>query len=578
MINQNLVVLDVKNIDGFYKNYNSPTVSFFLNINFSVDREEICSYQNRMQSVFPGFKINDSDCVSVLYIFKAMYRLAWAKSDISFVNFAEYEIKSSFEIFCVVKSLGESSQHINVFLKYLCNYVESFVLHDDDEFNKNTDLFFDFMRKYIKNILPGQNNKLLIRAATTLNIPWVKLSPTVIQIGWGKKSKLFNSSFSEITSSIAVNLSNNKLLCSNLLKDIGLPVMPNMLVSSAQIAVKFANKFGYPLVIKPVNGAKGVGVYSKLNNEIELVDAFNKCSSLYSKVMIEKFYPGKDYRFVVVDGVVVRAVERIPCFVQGDGVHTVEELIKVLNDKRLTEYNGFGLIYPDSEMIELLSKRNLTLNYIPQLSEKIELRNIANISLGGSLISVLDIAHKDNIELAKSAALNMRLDISGVDILINDISKSWKDTGAHICEVNAQPQLTSDMAQFILEKRLCNDGRIPVFVVVLDDIKSCNKLLNIGKSGIEIIYVEEHSPRKSSFEYYKLFNSAIKNLSTEKIFVIYNSNDIKGATVFPFDVCNVLYDFSSENIQLLFPCLHNKALDIVIEDVCNFENFIKLIN
>jgi cyanophycin synthetase len=35
----------------------------------------------------------------------------------------------------------------------------------------------------------------------------------------------------------------------------------------------------------------------------------------------------------------------------------------------------------------------------------------------------------------------LRLDIAGVDLLIPDITRSWQDSGALICEVNAQPQL-----------------------------------------------------------------------------------------------------------------------------------------
>ena len=51
------------------------------------------------------------------------------------------------------------------------------------------------------------------------------------------------------------------------------------------------------------------------------------------------------------------------------------------------------------------------------------------------------LVHPDNIALAVRAARIVGLDIAGVDFLCPDISRSWRDVGGAICEVNAQPGL-----------------------------------------------------------------------------------------------------------------------------------------
>ena len=79
--------------------------------------------------------------------------------------------------------------------------------------------------------------------------------------------------------------------------------------------------------------------------------------------------------------------------------------------------------------------------------------------------------HPDNKHLAIRAAQALRLDLAGIDILIPDITTSWRKTGAVICEVNGQPNLghiteEKDLFTPILRKLVPGNGRIPITVVL----------------------------------------------------------------------------------------------------------------
>jgi len=84
-----------------------------------------------------------------------------------------------------------------------------------------------------------------------------------------------------------------------------------------------------------------------------------------------------------------------------------------------------------------------------------------------------DIVHPDNRLLAERAARVIGLDVAGVDLLIPDVSRSWREVGGAICEVNAQPGMRvhwlahpeRDLNGEMLETLVAGDGRIPIAAV-----------------------------------------------------------------------------------------------------------------
>jgi cyanophycin synthetase len=159
-------------------------------------------------------------------------------------------------------------------------------------------------------------------------------------------------------------------------------------------------------------------------------------------VIVESYVTGKDYRILVVDNQVVAVAERVPAHVEGDGEHTVRELIDITNaDSR----RGVGhekiltRISIDEQTNEVLERFGIGLDDVPEPGLFVQLKLTGNMSTGGTSIDRTDDIHSDNVEIARQAAMVVGLDIAGIDFIAEDISQSVRQTGGAIVEVNAGP-------------------------------------------------------------------------------------------------------------------------------------------
>src|SRR5699024_4854608 len=71
--------------------------------------------------------------------------------------------------------------------------------------------------------------------------------------------------------------------------------------------IKFAEKNGYPLVIKPSDGTGGRGVIAGIKNKHEFIEALNYIQEKlgYKEIIVEDYFEGEDYRVYVIDHEVV---------------------------------------------------------------------------------------------------------------------------------------------------------------------------------------------------------------------------------------------------------------------------------
>ena len=100
----------------------------------------------------------------------------------------------------------------------------------------------------------------------------------------------------------------------------------------------------------------------------------------------------------------------------------------------------------DDAADRLLKDKGYGHDSVPPAGEVVFLRKTANLSTGGTAIDVTDVIHPDNLLMAERAIRAVGLDIGGVDFLTTDITRSFRDTGGAICEINAGPGMRMHIA------------------------------------------------------------------------------------------------------------------------------------
>src|SRR3546814_12938606 len=121
------------------------------------------------------------------------------------------------------------------------------------------------------------------------------------------------------TSQIAVDLAANKDLTKALLAEAGLPVPRGIVVRSADEAAAFAERVGFPLVTKPLDGNHGRGVSTALLNEAQGREGFEIAIKHSLRGVGERHLSGHGHPMVVVVGKVVAVAQGVPAQGMGGG-------------------------------------------------------------------------------------------------------------------------------------------------------------------------------------------------------------------------------------------------------------------
>ncbi len=291
----------------------------------------------------------------------------------------------------------------------------------------------------------GPSTQAIVDEAVSRDIPFIRLNTSsLVQLGQGVHQKRIRATMTSQTSSVGVDIASNKELTLQLLAAAGLPVPRSQSVRRVEDAVRLANRIGYPVVVKPLDGNHGRGVILDLQSDDQVREAFvlAEAESRNGWIIVETFVTGKDYRCLVIDGKIAAIAERVPAHVVGDGTSTVTDLVNRTNaDPR----RGVGhekvltRIRVDDAAVALVREQGFAMDDVPPADTQVLLAKTGNMSTGGISIDRTFEAHPENVEIAEEAARVVGLDIAGIDFIAPDITQPVRETGGAICEVNAAP-------------------------------------------------------------------------------------------------------------------------------------------
>lgn len=296
----------------------------------------------------------------------------------------------------------------------------------------------------------GPSTGSIVEEAQSRGIPWIRLNKySLCQLGYGANQKRIQATVTSETSSIGVELACDKEDTKYLLEQAEVEVPRGDIISRERSLEDACRYVGYPLVIKPIDGNHGRGITVDITNYETALEAFRIAKEVSSRVIVEKYITGEDYRLLVINHVFVAAAKRTPAHVIGDGKHTIEELVEEVNkDPR----RGYG----HEKVLTAITLNDLTKNIIKDAGynldsvldegEMLILKDTANLSTGGTAEDVTDIVHPANVSMAERISKIIDLDICGIDVMTTDITKPLSETGGAVLEVNAGPGFRMHLA------------------------------------------------------------------------------------------------------------------------------------
>ena len=329
----------------------------------------------------------------------------------------------------------------------------------------------------VKRMSSGDSIIPLLGALYDTGVPFRHLGMGAYQIGWGAHCMLVRRSAFEADSAIGSVLSQNKYMATIMMRAAGLPAPENAIAENAEDAVTKASALGWPVVVKPQDRDRGEGVSVDLHDGQSIIEAYHHAAKIGSReqVLVERQVKGVCHRCYVQDGHLLYVTKRLPKSVKGDGQSSVEELIEKANSEEMQKpvWSRLKPFPKDSLALECIKRAGYQLNSMPAQDAWVPLRPIQSTQDGGVVEDMTESIHRDNIDIAVRAARLFRLHSAGIDIITEDITRSWRETDAIVNEVNYSPLIgrrsTDEDGGYLakLAARLVPEkGRIPVEVYV----------------------------------------------------------------------------------------------------------------
>lgn len=314
-------------------------------------------------------------------------------------------------------------------------------LINNEEYDLSGDI--QHMREIREDTRLGPSTGCIVNEAAKRGIPFIRLNKqSLVQLGYGIHQKRIRATIASTTSNIAVDIAGDKEETKLLLDAAQIPVPKGTVVRTEEGLKEAIEKFGYPLVIKPIDGNHGKGNTTNITNYDQALKAFEAAKEYNRSLIVEKFITGYDFRALVINYKFVCAALRTPASVTGDGEHTIQWLITETNkDPR----RGYGhekvltQITIDQFTQKMLDDAGYTLETIPKKNELVLLKPTANLSTGGTSTDVTDEVHPANIFMFERIARIIGLDICGIDVMATDLRTPVSENGGAILEVNAAP-------------------------------------------------------------------------------------------------------------------------------------------
>ncbi|SNT11580.1 cyanophycin synthetase [Noviherbaspirillum humi] len=455
------------------------------------------------------------------------------------------------------------------------------------------------LRAMADSVCLGPSTACIVDAASERQIPSTRLNDgNLVQLGYGIHQRRIWTAETDRTPAISESISSDKDLTKTLLRSCGVPVPEGRAVESPADAWEAAQDIGLPVVVKPTDGNHGRGVATNLTTQEQIEAAYEVAINEGSEVLVEKFIPGHEHRVLVVGGKVVACARGEIVTITGDGRSTVAELIEtqVNTDPRRGDEEEFPMdkvVLERDHVIRLeINRQGFAADSVPPAGREIVVQRTGNMAF-----DITEQVHPDVAAIASLAARVVGLDIAGIDLVTEDISRPLEETGGAIVEINAGPGLLMHLkpvnaaprpvGEAIVEHLFgpTENGRIPVVGLCGSHgtalaARLIARLLHlngsfVGLAGSEGLYLNQRQVEKNDSDNWESGRRVLLNKSVDAAVIENNCRTILSEGL-AYDRCQVgvvtsldpaatLPEFDINDAEQLAKVMRTQV-DVVLED------------
>lgn len=239
---------------------------------------------------------------------------------------------------------------------------------------------------------------------------------------------------------------NSKIKSASIWEDLKIPTPHTRVYREDEKGLAYAQAFKgrHEVVVKAHSLTLGAGVFLNVR-EGDFDESFDECVQMQRDagrvplVLVQEMVKGFEMRATVVEGVVDNFLLKIPAYVTGDGISTVDQLIDKKNEYRSA--NTFFRNKPirrDHHMDAHFKFYDKSLSAIPADGENVTLSSISAIAYGGESAIVNDMVKPSVFEhTLNSVAAIPGASTAGVDLML----ESFDSETPKIIEINSFPHM-----------------------------------------------------------------------------------------------------------------------------------------
>jgi GNAT-family acetyltransferase (TIGR03103 family) len=263
-----------------------------------------------------------------------------------------------------------------------------------------------------------------------------------LRLTHGGRTVLTRESLSELTSAVAMSRCDDKRVTRRILAAAGLCVPRGRTASGDAQDVAFLRAVG-SVVVKPARGEQGMGVTVGVRTEEDLVEAVALARGCGGPVLLEEVVQGEDLRVLLIDHQVVAAAVRSPAAVEGDGEHTIAQLIEAQSRRRSAATGGESKIPLDRATARVVADAGRGMSDVLPAGERLVVRRTANLHTGGTIHDVTARLHPALVDASVRASRALGIPVVGLDFMVPAVD----GPDHHVIEANERPGLANHEPQ-----------------------------------------------------------------------------------------------------------------------------------